>query len=95
MNLYSDDDERYSHASELCGNNTLHCYKCGFVLLNIRPESQGTIWDKCTNKACRKTNRFIEAKGKIKLLTKNVVAKISSEELYPYTKDDMLELVIK
>ncbi len=91
---YNDNNKRYIRAELLCKSLKLHCFKCGFVLVNLRPETQGTIWDKCTKTNCRTISRFIQTNGKVRLFTNKVLNGMTDKELQPYSRDDMLGLVI-
>jgi hypothetical protein len=84
-------DEHHRVVTEvLAKTSPLHCYYCGYILLNCEIPADNTVTGKCSNSGCRRISVFIEFHGKLKLLTKKTLSKLRDEELWPYSRTDML-----
>lgn len=84
-----------SDIGRLTSDTTFHCYNCGFILLRKSVDHMGIVGAKCTNAKCRQVNYFIFTKGRFRLLTHKFLDLIDEKELLPYTKSDILKLVVK
>lgn len=64
-------------------NETLHCYKCGYVLLSLEPALGDAIQAKCRSRECLSINYFVMFHGKPKLLKKRILKKMEKAGLNP------------
>lgn len=85
-----DTEESDAELSVLIKKTKFHCFKCGFVLIKVWSENYKIVSGKCPNSKCHIVSHFLYVGNRFKLVTQNMINKLDSNSIQPYTKQELL-----